>query len=145
MTSKLIEALNKCETQKSYENVRYTLVDDELRDYIEESLERLEAINKVWHDNEPMESVDFKAYQLQILYDYINAKEKEIKIFKEENEKLKKVIEIIKKIVSIPLEDDFAKVKIDKETKEKTHFYALSIKYLIDELEYELLKEVLGK
>ena len=39
--NKLIEELNKCETQKSYENVRYTLVDDELRDYIEESLECL--------------------------------------------------------------------------------------------------------
>jgi len=44
MTSKLIEALNKCETRKSYENVRYTLVDDELRAYIEESLERLEVL-----------------------------------------------------------------------------------------------------
>lgn len=61
-----------------------------------------------------------------------------------ENEKLKKALDIIKKIVSIPLEDDFAKVKIDKETKEETLYYALSIKYLIDEQEYDLLKEVLG-
>jgi hypothetical protein len=63
---------------------------EELANTIKQDLERLEAINNVWHKNEPMESVDFKAYYLQILYDYINVKEKEIKIFKEENERLKK-------------------------------------------------------
>lgn len=49
---------------------------------IKQDLECLKEINKTWHQNEPLESVDFKAYQLQILYDYINAKEKEIKELK---------------------------------------------------------------
>ena len=35
----LLAALNKCETIKSHENVRYTLIDDELRSYIEDELE----------------------------------------------------------------------------------------------------------
>lgn len=35
----LLAELNKCETIKSHENVRYTLVDDELRSYIEDELE----------------------------------------------------------------------------------------------------------
>ena len=36
----LLATLNKCETIKSHENVRYTLIDDELRSYIEDKLER---------------------------------------------------------------------------------------------------------
>ena len=45
--NKILEALHKCETQKSCENVRYTLVDDQLRDYIEQDLEKLERLEKV--------------------------------------------------------------------------------------------------
>lgn len=78
----------------------------------------------------------------QELLEYSQLRDR-FKILYEENNKFKKAIKILKKIVSIPLEDDFAKVKIDKETKKETHYYALSIKYLIDEQEYELLKEVL--
>lgn len=40
----LLSALNKCETIKSHENVRYTLVDDELRSYIEDELERSKEV-----------------------------------------------------------------------------------------------------
>lgn len=36
----LLAALNKCEAIKSYENVTYTLIDDELRSYIQKELEQ---------------------------------------------------------------------------------------------------------
>ena len=161
MTSK--EALEKIEQYITNEKGRLCFFIKLYCGTIKQDLERLEAINNVWHKNEPMESVDINANHLKELYNYINKLQQENQILKQsvkdtydtgqeiiseltqENEKLKKVIEILKKIVSIPLEDDFAKVKIDKETKEETHYYALSIKYLIDEQEYELLKEVLGE
>ena len=57
---------------------------DNLYNTIKQDLERLEAINKVWHDNEPMESVDINANHLQELYNYINKLQ--------QNEKLKKAI-----------------------------------------------------
>lgn len=40
----LLAELNKCETIKSSENVRYTLVDDELRSYIEDELEHFKEL-----------------------------------------------------------------------------------------------------
>lgn len=83
MTSKLIEALNKCETQKSYENVRYTLIDDELRAYIEEALERLETLEK-----------ENKKWREIVGCDLCEALGREILL--EQNEKLKKAIRLLK-------------------------------------------------
>ena len=40
----LLAELNKCETIKSHENVRYTLIDDELRSYIEDELKRSKEV-----------------------------------------------------------------------------------------------------
>lgn len=37
---------------------------------IEKDLEGLKEINRVWHDNEPMEAVDINGKHLQDLYDY---------------------------------------------------------------------------
>ena len=36
------------------------------------ALDRLEGINKVWHENEPMESVDINGNHLQEKYDLLN-------------------------------------------------------------------------
>lgn len=69
MTSKLIEALNKCETRKSYENVRYTLIDDELRAYIEESLERLEHYDLIKSD---MDIFERYRYDLNYICNLLN-------------------------------------------------------------------------
>lgn len=92
MTSKLIEALNKCETQKSYENVRYTLVDDELRAYIEERLEALANVNK----------------KLRIDISNLNSSYLDIS---KENEKLKnenqELIECIKTMVFCGIQDKY--------------------------------------
>ena len=40
----LLAELNKCETIKSHENVRYTLIDDELLSYIEDELEHFKEL-----------------------------------------------------------------------------------------------------
>lgn len=48
-----------------------------LYELIKKDLELLKEINKVWHDNEPMESVDINGEHLQELYDYINKLVKE--------------------------------------------------------------------
>ena len=58
----------------------------EIYEELIQKLECLEEVNKVWHKNEPLESVDFRPYYLQILYDYINVKEKEIETLKNENQ-----------------------------------------------------------
>lgn len=86
MTSKLIEALNKCETQKSYEGVTYTLIDDELRAYIEESLERLEVLEK--ENKELWENIE------KYNHKFASVERKKADLIKE-NEKLKKAIEIL--------------------------------------------------
>lgn len=109
--------------EEKYEEWRryFFEVDKEMYEYFTQDLERLEALNKVWHDNEPMESVDINANHLQELYNYINKLQQENQILnmsvidtydsandmifelqeigsnlKQENEKLKKAIEIIK-------------------------------------------------
>jgi stress response protein YsnF len=125
---------------------------DTLYNTIKQDLERLEALEK--------ENIELKKFETDyhIALAFCEASKEEKQELAKENQQLlvnknvaqalaikyKKAIEIIKKIVSIPLEDDFAKVNIDKVTKEETHYYALSIKYLIDEQEYELLKGVLS-
>lgn len=57
-------------------------------DDIKQDLERLEEINKVWNDNEPMESVDINDEHLQELYDYINKLEKENEKLKQQRDRL---------------------------------------------------------
>ena len=90
MTSK--EALKKLEyftNWTSDENIDkdlYNLWGNVACRTIKQDLERLEEINKVWHKNEVMESVDINAKHLQELYDYISK-------VNQENEKLKKAIE----------------------------------------------------
>ena len=74
------KAFNKI-TTTDYFNIKY-------------DLERLEVLNNVWHNNEPMESVDINGEHLQELYDYISK-------INQENEKLKKVVDFIKNKVSI--------------------------------------------
>lgn len=72
---KSLEVLKKISNHKCYEKESscYDKVKDlyqnELEN-IEQDLERLEEINKVWHDNEPMESVGINGKHLQDLYDY---------------------------------------------------------------------------
>ena len=127
--AKLIEALNKCDTQKSYENVRYTLIDDELRAYIEESLERLKVLEI---ENRRLNIIldDTKSDYLKTLREREN--------LKQENEKLKKVIEIIKnKRVNLNL------LFQEPNTLEAYNNYCLPI-YKLTQQEYELLNEVLG-
>ena len=66
--------------------VGYTLNEyNEASNVIYKSLEHLEMLNNVWHKNEPMESVDINANNLQELYDFNN------KLI-QENEKLKKAL-----------------------------------------------------
>lgn len=118
MTSKLIEALNKCETQKSYENVRYTLIDDELRAYLEESLKLLEQLEK---DNklldETMEADDKIIQQLikenQDLKGLVDSLNKEqiigVEMYTDlwnENENRKKALKILKEYLNIEVDID---------------------------------------
>jgi uncharacterized protein (UPF0335 family) len=98
MTSKLIEALNKCEIQKSYENVRYTLIDDELRAYIEESLERLEAL-----ENEN----DKYKWQERVLNDILTGTKYDAKEIMELLIKVKNTIEILKSFIFVSGDVDF--------------------------------------
>lgn len=57
----------------------------------------------------------------------------------ENKEKLEKAIDILKSKIELPLENDF-----DVVNKDDIHLYRLRTKYLINEEEYKLLKEVLG-
>ena len=143
MTRKLIEALNKCETRKSYENVRYTLVDDELRDYIEESLERLEVLEKenqeLWKNiekyNHKFAEVERKKCDLQ-----------------QENEKLlvnKNVAQVLaikyKKAIEI-LNDKMPIQFLGYNKYGAKPYEIISNGFVIglEQQEYDLLKEVLG-
>ena len=63
----------------------------------------------------------------------LNALSKQIK----QNNNLKQVIDILKDKIELPLEDDFDVVK-----KDEIHLYRLRTKCLINEEEYDLLKEV---
>ena len=141
---------------------------------IHEKLKRLEEINKVWHDNEPMESVDINGKHLQDLYDYneelfnknLELDKKVIELEKEnqqlkeaytnvneelhcafargidsarfdileENEKLKKAIEILSNYICVrnPLDED-----------DTYYLSALFSNEEIDKQTHDLLKEVL--
>lgn len=106
---------------------------------IKQDLERLEEINKVWLQNEPMESVDFKAYQLQILYDYINVKEKENQELKDKS----KVLEQSVKDTYDTSQEIIADLKEEKERWRKLCLCWRKAYIECDEKFHNLCKEVL--
>ena len=144
----------------------------ELYNIIKQDLEHLEEINKVWHDNEPMESVDINGKHLQDLYDYneelfnknleldkkvieLEKENKELETtlleykaqenlywntatnnvnLREENDKLKKAIEILKNKMLITVNIPYVWFE-DKDN---------CLYFKVNQQEYELLKEVLG-
>ena len=115
----------------------YWLKANDYYELIKKDLERLEKINEVWHKNEPMESVDINGNHLQEVYDFIHR-------LCEENEKLKKAIEILKSNLFIEYKDEgyrycyyinFKRNKYDKKSSIR-----LCLK---DKKQYELLKGVL--
>ena len=57
-----------------------------------------------------------------------------------ENQELRNIIKILKDKIELPLENDF-----DVVNKDDIHLYRLRTKCLINEKEYDLLKEVLEK
>ena len=117
---------------------------------IEQDLDRLEKLESelkrksgiicmLESENESLEA-KFDAYyelhkQLEKGYDDLSVDNDKLI---QENRKLKKVIEILKDKLELPLEDDF-----DVVNKDDVHLYRLRTKCLINEEEYEILKEVL--
>ena len=108
----------------------------ELANTIKQDLDRLEKINEVWHKNEPMESVDINGNHLQEAYDFIHR-------LCEENEKLKKAIEILKSNLFIDFKDigDYYCIFFKLNKYDECSYTILCIE---DKKQYELLKEVLG-
>lgn len=131
MTSKLIEGLNKCDTTKSYEGVRYTLIDDELRSYIEESLKRLEILEQV----ATQDCIAGEQVGLQIVNNLIERGN----TYKQETKKLKKSIQNFIEWIEKQLEQIEQIVNLNKGTY--TNIVELSV--LNDIL--DKLKEVLGE
>ena len=72
---------------------------------------------------------------LRIVYQDLNRLEK----LEKENQELRNIIKILKDKIELPLENDF-----DVVNKDDIHLYRLRTKCLINEKEYELLKEVLS-
>ena len=101
---------------------------NECLNVIKKDLERLEEINKVWHENEVMESVDINAKHLQELYEYIIYANKQ-------NEKLKKAIEIMR--------NKKVDVRLLLLHNLKDYNFLIGNSYQLTKQEYELLKEVL--
>ena len=83
----------KCEGRLTECARKSWLLFQEYCDDILQDLERLEALNNVWHENEPMESVDINAKHLKELYNF-NV------MLMQQNEKLKKTLEKACKILS---------------------------------------------
>ena len=108
----------------------------ELANTIKQDLDRLEKINEVWHKNEPMESVDINGNHLQEAYDFIHR-------LCEENDKLKKAIEILKSNLFIDFKDigDYYCIYFKHNKYDECDYTILCIE---DKKQYELLKEVLG-
>ena len=96
-------------------------------DEIKQDLERLEKLEKV------VKKLEFENNALKLGIDL----DLSAKLFSK-NKKLKQAIEILKSKIELPLENDF-----DVVNKDDIHLYRLRIKCLINEEEYELLKEVL--
>ena len=108
----------------------YWLKANDYYELIKKDLDRLEKINEVWHKNEPMESVDINGNHLQELYDFIHR-------LCEENEKLKKAIEILKEALQLKVgfyDNDFDYKFVVK---------VADLFECISSEQYELLKEVL--
>ena len=116
-------------------NTRETL---EKLNFIKQDLERLEVLEKAYEEQseaytdiylanekyyEENEKLKERLETLEIENEQLKGNEDIVSNYayslKEENEKLKKAIEVLKKVVIIPLEDDFSKVKIDKTTKKR--------------------------
>lgn len=108
-----------------------------------QALDRLEALNEVLHNNEPMESVDINANHLQELYDFIDNLIKE-------NEKLKKVIDIIDKIIKenekfkrvIDILKDRFVIKLYIDSFKRPRIDIDCITAILNQEQYDLLKEV---
>lgn len=102
-------------------------------DDINQDLERLEKINEVWHDNEPMESVDINDEHLQELYDYINKLEKENEQLKEQRDSLAiNNGELVVKVTDLQKENQ--ELLVNKNLAQKL---AVEYKNKIDKLEKE--------
>ena len=127
-------------SKEALEKISWRYVNDtsfqEWYEIIKQELDKLEKLEK--ENQELKELYDFKT-QLN-RNQYIVLEELNEKNLKLENglNKLKKVIEILKEKLELPLEDDFDVVK-----KDEIHLYRLRIKCLINEEEYEILKEYL--
>ena len=93
-------------------------------------IESLQSENEIW--KKAIENSN-KAYDVLMQNSNIQFLNQNQEIFK-----LKKVIEILKDKLELPLEDDFDVVK-----KDDVHLYRLRTKCLINEEEYEILKEYL--
>ena len=107
------------------ESGKYTK--EELLNIVNKNLDKLEKINEVWHKNEPMESVDINGNHLQEVYDFIHK-------LSEENDKLKKVIEMLKNKLDIEI--------FEIQENGVTDYYLDCSGAFIDEQEeYDLLKE----
>lgn len=124
---------------------------DECIDVIQQDLERLEKLNNIFSDShiceikEKFNEIECNADKCKTcplgVGDGIclnNVFEHKWKL-EEENEKLKQAIEILKDKIELPLENDF-----DVVNKDDIHLYRLRTKCLINEKEYEILKEVFG-
>lgn len=137
MTSKeALENLYEYTDYNDYSNKTLNIVNESF-EKIEKDLNRLEEINEVWHKNETMESVDINGNHLQEVYDFIHRLCKE-------NNKLKKAIEILKKVLDL---------RVDA-YNDADYRFVISVAGLYEDAscsfecisseQYELLKEVLG-
>lgn len=108
-------------------------LDIKIIESIKQDLDKLEKVEK---DLKQTKS-NFKNSQTHSRNCYKKLLDKYMGLEKE-NTKLKKVIESLKDKIELPLENDF-----DVVNKDDIHLYRLRTKCLINEEEYELLKEVL--
>ena len=137
MTSK--EALDKlymaCDSNLLYEQCGI-LFPTTLTDIIEQDLERFKLIEEDYYSlNKEYEWIEFENVKLK-------QENKELLVNKNVAQgiaiKYKKALDIFKSKIELPLEDDF-----DVINKDNVHLYHLRVKALVNEEEYNLLKEVL--
>lgn len=91
--NKTLEALDELSlmiNREKHINSEWNKKINDLKQIIKQDIKSLKEINKVWHDNEPMESVDINGKHLQDLYDYNE------ELFNKNLELDKKVIELEK-------------------------------------------------
>ena len=101
------------------------------------SIEALENIAITFDDGgyEPTTLGAKSGHFIEVFGDDFNTIKQELERLK----KLEEAIEILKDKIELPLENDF-----DVVNKDDIHLYRLRTKCLINEKEYEILKEVLG-